>query len=104
MSNTIIINGLTYEGGSTIVVKGNGTVTVNGKTLQESPDTKMVMITIQGNVDTLTVKACNRVVVDGNVNNLNVGVGDVKCQSVSGSLQSGTGKVTIEKINNAKFE
>ncbi len=104
MSNTIIINGLTYEGGLTIVVKGNGTVTVNGKTLQESPDTKMVMITIQGNVDSLTVEACNRVVVDGNVNDLDVGVGDVKCQSVSGSLQTRAGSVTIERINNAKFE
>lgn len=104
MSNTIIINGITYEGGSTIVVKGNGTVTVNGKTLHETPDAKMIMITIEGNVDNLTVEACNRVIVDGNVNDLRVGVGDVKCQTITGSLNSGTGNVTINSINNAKFE
>ena len=104
MSNTIIINGITYEGGSTILVKGNGTTTVDGKPLQGTEDSKLISITIQGNVDTLEVHACHDITVNGDIHSLNVKAGNVKCESVTGSVKSSAGTVTIGSIKNANFE
>lgn len=104
--STIIINGNTYSGNS-IVVK-NGKVLIDGK--DETPDTKEINISVDGNIEELKVDSCNTVTINGNANivssvsgkiNVTGNVlgeiqtisGKVNCGNVSGSISSVSGKI-----------
>ena len=103
MSNVIIINGVEYDGSGTIVVSGSGVVTIDGKVVDPQGQ-KEIHIVITGNVDSLQVDACNDITVNGNVNDLNVKAGNVKCELVSGSIKTASRQVNIGSIKTASFD
>ena len=70
---TININGRTYFG-DCIIVTGNKVV-IDGKEVKE--ESKITSISIEGNIDTLSVDACEKVSVTGNVDRLKTMSGDI---------------------------
>lgn len=87
---SIIINGLTITGGRNINIS-NGRVIIDGKDV--TPDIKEISIQITGDVETLSVDACNKIEVNGNVAELSTQSGDVRCQSVGGDVSTMSGDV-----------
>lgn len=93
--NTVIINGKTYTGHGSITVI-NGRVTIDGKDV--TPDAKDIRIEVNGNVESLSVDACNSINVTGNVGDISTQSGDVKCGDVTGSVQSMSGDVRCGNV------
>ena len=86
---SVNINGMKYEG-STVVIKGNK-VTVNGKDV--TPDTKVVNIMIEGNVDKVSADYCEKIVVSGNAKTIQTTSGDIQCGEVQGNVQTTSGDI-----------
>lgn len=88
--NTVIINGTTITAGRNITISGNRVI-VDGKDV--TPDAKDIRIEVNGNVESISVDACNIINVTGSVGDLSTQSGDVKCGDVAGSVQSMSGDV-----------
>lgn len=93
--NTVIINGKTITAGRNITISGNR-VLVDGKDV--TPDAKEIRIEVKGNIDSLSVDACNSINVIGSVGDISTQSGDVKCGDVSGSVQTMSGDVNCGAI------
>ena len=93
--STITINGVTYQGGNSIVAIGNK-VLIDGKDV--TPDAKVININVDGNVDELTVDYCQKIVINGNANNVRTSSGDVECKDVTGSINSTSGDIEAGNI------
>lgn len=95
MSN-ITINGKSYRGNSVSII-GNQVIIDGVK--QDMPDEKNIIISIEGNVDTLSVDACNKITVSGTVKTLKTMSGDVKCGDVEGDIKTMSGDVKCKSVS-----
>jgi len=86
---SININGTKYEG-STVVIKGNK-VTVNGKDV--TPDTKVINIMVEGNVEKVSADYCEKIVVSGSAKTVQTTSGDIQCGEVQGNIQTTSGDI-----------
>ena len=107
----IIINEKSFSGRNVII--NNNKVIVDG--IDVTPDTKEINISVEGNINELTVDVCKTINVNGNVhelqttsgdvqcNDVNNGIkttsGDVECNNVTGNIQTTSGDVTANEIN-----
>ena len=91
----IVVNNKNYIGRS-ITING-GKVIVDGVDI--TPDSKEIEISVQGNIDSLSVDYCKEIRIEGDVNTLNNGSGDVTCNSVTNGVRTGSGDVECEVIN-----
>lgn len=89
MANSqIIINGKTYTGKSVFI--NNGNVIIDGKEVTPK-DSKIITISIVGNVTNLSVDVCKEVTITGDVGKVETQSGDVKIGGqVSGSVNTVT--------------
>lgn len=92
---TITINNNTFSGDNVSIV--NGKVYNNGKDV--TPDAKEIYISVQGDVKSIDVGACNDFEVIGNVGTVHTGSGDLKCTNVSGDVQTGSGDIECQIID-----
>lgn len=78
----------------------NGKVFVDGKALDDNQNTSKVEILVKGNIKNLQVDSCQTIKVDGVVEDLKSGSGDVKViGSVGGSVRTGSGDVECTDIH-----
>lgn len=106
---TVFINNISQGEGNSIVINGNRVI-VNGKDV--TPDSKVIEIRIEGDVQTLEVDYASYVTVGGNAGSLrsgsgkvniighvtgdvDTGSGSVDCGDVGGSVKTGSGDVEI---------
>lgn len=92
---------ISIKGNNNIVVGrdlviSNGRVIVDGKDL--TPNTKEIVITIEGNVQSLSVDACSNIKVSGNVGSLQTSTGDVYCGDVQGSVSTKSGDIECGSV------
>jgi hypothetical protein len=91
----ININGKIYQGNNISIV--NGKVTIDGK--DQTPDSKEINITVNGNIDTLKVDVANKVFVVGQVNSVSTVSGDVDTSGdVLGSISTVSGDVECGNV------
>jgi hypothetical protein len=88
--NTVTINGITITSVRSINISGNRVI-VDGNDV--TPDAKEIRIEVNGNIESLSVDACNTIMVTGSVGDLATQSGDVKCGDVSGSVKTMSGDV-----------
>lgn len=93
--STITINGVTYSGGNSIVAVGNK-VMIDGKDV--TPDSKIINITVEGNVGEVSADYCQKIIVKGTVTNVQTASGDVKCNDVTGSVTTMSGEVEAANV------
>jgi len=92
--SVIVINGVSYTGNSVSI--SNNKIVINGKEVKD--DSKVINITIDGNVDSLNVDNCVKVVVNGFVNDLNTMSGDVECGNVNKNVRSSSGDIECGNV------
>lgn len=102
----IKINGMTFSGNS-VVVSGNKII-IDGK--DATPDSKIITISVVGDLELLDVDCCDSISIKGNVGrckstNGNVDIegavtgdiettnGNVRCGAVSGSVKTKNGNI-----------
>lgn len=88
----IIINGKRFVG-KNVSIK-NGEIVVDG--VNVTPNEKTINIEVAGNIETLKVDSCDKIIVTGDVTNLQNGSGDITCKNISGSTTSGSGNIEVE--------
>lgn len=89
--STITVNGKTYHGNSVKV--NNNKVYIDG-VLQDTEDAKEINIAVSGNIKNLTVDACDKVEVTGDIGTLKTMSGDVEIEgNVTGSIKTMSGDV-----------
>jgi len=87
--SSININGKSYIG-STVIVRNNK-VTING--VDVTPDTKIVNIVVEGNVEEVSADYCDKIIVNGNVTTVTTTSGDIQCKDVAGNAKSSSGDI-----------
>lgn len=93
----ININGVDIIGGRNITII-NGKVTVDGKDV--TPDGKAITIQVEGNVDTLSVDACQTVTIDGSAGSVQSASGDITIGGdVTGGVQTASGDVSCSIVS-----
>jgi hypothetical protein len=93
--STIRINNNSYVGNSVTIT--NGKIIVNGKDV--TPDSKTITINVEGNIDSLTVDACEKVTITGNANKVKTMSGDVDIKGdVTDSVSTMSGDVDCGNI------
>ena len=85
----IKINNNSYIGNSVTIV--NGVITVDGKNY--TPNDKVITITVEGNINSLSADACNTITVNGEVDTIKTMSGDVHCANVTGNIKTMSGDV-----------
>lgn len=95
-SNRVIINGKTYFG-KNIVVKGDSII-VDGNLIDDI-QSKKVNISINSEVQDLSVGSCERIVVNGNCKNLTSSSGDICIDgNVEGNVNSSSGDIECKDV------
>ena len=92
--SVMIINNKGYVGSSITVI--NNKVFVDG--VDVTPDAKTIDINVQGDLQTLTVDACNIVNVEGSVGSLQTTSGGVSCGNVETFVQTTSGDVECREV------
>ena len=92
--SSIIINGKSYIG-SNVSVSGNK-ITINGTDV--TPDTKIVNITIEGDVDEVRADYCEKIIVNGNVKTVSTTSGDIECKDIAGDVKLTSGDVQCGNV------
>lgn len=92
--STIIINGTTYNGSNITII--NNKVIIDGK--DQTPDSKEITITVDGNISELSVDYAKEVRVTGNVDKLTTTSGDVTCNNVTNGVKTTSGDVECNDI------
>jgi len=90
----IIINGKSYVGSSVSI--NNNKIVINGNEINDS--SKVINITIEGNVETVAVDYCEKIVVNGFVNKLSTTSGDVECGNVNQSVKTVSGDIECGNV------
>lgn len=86
----ININGKTFFGKSISI--NNNKIIIDGKDV--TPDSKEISIKVEGNIEKLSVDACNQVTVTGDVGKINTMSGDVDVTgNVTGNIETMSGDV-----------
>lgn len=91
----IVINGRVYNGRSISI--NNGKIIIDGD-ISVKEESKTINIYIEGNVEQLSVDACEKVMVNGFVNTLSTMSGDVECGNVNQSVSTQSGDVECENV------
>lgn len=91
----IVINGRTYVGQSVSI--NNNKIVIDGK-VTVNEESKEINIYIEGNVDSLNVDTCTKVMVNGFVNSLSTMSGDVECGNVNQSVKTQSGDVECGNV------
>lgn len=93
----ITINGMEFIGSSLSANKCK--VFIDGKEISTGED-KSINITVNGNINHLEVNHCNKIIVDGTVNNINTISGNVEIATgeVKGNIKSVSGNVTCQTV------
>lgn len=92
--STVTVNGVTYNGNS-VSMSGNKII-VDGKDV--TPDAKIINITVDGDIDSVSLDYCQKMIVNGSVKNVKTSSGDVDCKEVTGSVSSMSGDITCENV------
>ena len=93
---TIRVNGMSISGSNISIT--NGKIIVDGKDM--TPDQKEIKIEVIGDIDTLSVDACNEVSVKGNIGKLKTMSGDVEVTGdVTGDVSSMSGDIRCGNIS-----
>ena len=86
----ININGKTIFGKSISI--NNNKIIIDGEDV--TPDSKEISIKVEGNIEKLSVDACNQVTVTGDVGKINTMSGDVDVTgNVTGNIETMSGDV-----------
>ena len=93
--STITINGVTYQSGNSIVAVGNK-VMIDGKDV--TPDAKVISITVDGSIDSISADYCQKIAVNGNVKSITTQSGDIECKDVTGSVKTMSGDVEAGNV------
>ncbi len=96
MTSRISIKGCNNIIAGRDIVIGNGRVIVDGKDV--TPDLKEIIISIEGNVQSLNVDVCSTIKVSGNVGSLQTKTGDVECGDVQGSVSTKSGDIECGSV------
>jgi hypothetical protein len=91
----ITINGVTYQGGNSVVAIGNR-VLIDGKDV--TPDAKIINITVDGDLDSVSADCCQKIIVNGNAKSVNTQSGDIECKDVTGSVKTMSGDVEAGNV------
>lgn len=91
----VTINGNTYSGNNIIVAKGR--VIIDGVSM--TPNEKTINISVDGNIETLQVDACNQVTINGSCAPVRSGSGDIECGNVEGPLTTGSGDIECGNVH-----
>ena len=98
---TITINSNVFSGDNN-VFSGDNISVVNGKVFIDgkdvTPDAREIHISVQGNVNSIDVGACNDFEVIGDVGTVRTGSGNLTCKNVTGGAQTGSGDIECESI------
>jgi hypothetical protein len=89
----VIINGVSFGNGENVVIR-NGKVIVDG--YDRTPEGKTINIFIEGDVNKLEVDACDKIYINGNVNELDNTSGDVTVNEIRGNVSTTSGNVKCE--------
>lgn len=90
----IIINGKSYIGSSISI--NNNRISINGTQINE--DSKVINITVEGDINLLDVDYCAKIVVNGSVTKLKTTSGDVECGNVTQSVETTSGDIECGDI------
>jgi len=93
--NVISINGKVHTSKGNISIS-NGKVVIDG--IDQTPNDKVITISVEGNIDSLDIDYCQTVRVNGNINQLRSTSGDVECNDVTGKVTTTSGDVECENI------
>jgi len=91
---SINMNGKIYSGRSVSI--SNNKVIVNGVDI--TPDSKIINIIIEGDVDKIEVDYCESVAVNGNAQTIRTTSGDIICKDVKGDVQSTSGDIEAGNV------
>jgi hypothetical protein len=91
---TINMNGVKYEG-STVVIRNNK-VTVNG--VDVTPDTKIINILVEGDVEKVSADYCEKIVIAGNAKSVQTTSGDIQCKDVEGNVVTTSGEIECGNV------
>lgn len=94
IKSSIRINNNTYSGKNIQII--NGKVIVDGQDV--TPVEKEIYITVDGPVQNLKVDACSTITINGDVETVETGSGDVSCGNVKTDVTTGSGDVECKEI------
>lgn len=93
----IKINGKTYFGNNIQI--SNNRVIIDGLDVSgDHKDSKEISIQVEGNIENLSVDYAKSILVNGNVNSLKSGSGDVDCKDVTGDIKTGSGDIECGNV------
>lgn len=84
-----------FKGNKQSISMINNKVYINGK-LQETEE-KSISITIEGNVESVDVDCCNRVVIKGDCGKVSTTSGDIDAHNVLGDVKTVSGDVSVKQ-------
>ncbi len=88
----ITINDVIIDGINNNVIISDNKVIING--LDVTPDSKIINISIEGDINTLSVDSCRKIDVIGNIGSIKTTSGDVSIEGyINGSIQTMSGDV-----------
>jgi DUF4097 and DUF4098 domain-containing protein YvlB len=96
----ITINGKTYVGENISVV--NGVVKINGKHVEITD--KIINISVDGDLDTLSVDNAEQITINGDCGTIESGSGNVKANNIYGDVETASGKVEVVGTITGKVE
>ena len=92
---SIKINGVSYVGNS-LVVKNNK-IFIDGK--EQEIDSKIINISVIGNIDNISTDSCQKISIKGDVNILKTMSGDVEVEGIiNGSVSTLSGDVDCGNV------
>ena len=96
MSSIVSINGKTYYGNSISVSKGK--VIIDGQNVTPE-DTKIINISVEGNIEELKVDYCEKITIKGNAKNITTQSGDIELSgNIEGGVQTMSGDIECGNI------
>jgi len=81
------------------IVFANGKVFVDGREITPEGEGKEINVTVEGDITSLNVNACNEMHITGNVGSVKTVNGNVKIEGdVSGDVKATSGNIVCKKI------
>ena len=90
----IKINGKVYQSNNVSII--NNKVIVDGVVIDLE---KSLTVNLEGNVETLTVDACNSITVSGTAGKVKTTSGDIKCGDILGDAKTMSGDIDAKVIH-----
>jgi hypothetical protein len=95
----IVINNKSYSGQNISVSRNR--IYIDGIEITDSSisDAKEINISVNGDINELSVDACNSIEITGNVNKATSGSGDINCASILNGARTGSGDIESDLIS-----